>query len=190
MAILEPAEGISWRIIEKLTFYFWLSSMDENGNWKSEGNKTFWIRAKSPKEEALANCSPVNVVNGISRITDKDHYEWVSDPNEALPQWIALDFEKPAKINSISVVFDTDLTNPGTCWWVKFPHVSTCVKSYCVEVFDGDKWMEVAREEENFMRKRNHSFDPVAAEKIRVTVLETWGDPSARIMEIRASMEQ
>ena len=186
MAVLEPAEGISWRVIEKLTFYFWLSYEDEAGNWKTESSKTFWIRANTPKEEALADCSPENVINGLSRITDAEHYEWVSDPNAVLPQWILLDFKQAAPIRSVSVVFDTDITNPGTCWWVKFPRVSTCVKSYFVEVFNGREWVEVAREEENFMRKRTHFFDPITAEKLRVTVLETWGDPSARIMEIRA----
>jgi hypothetical protein len=39
------------------------------------------------------------------------------------------------------------------------------------------------------MRKRTHRFDRVTAEKLRVTVTETWGDPSARIMEIRAALE-
>ena len=41
-------------------------------------------------------------------------------------------------------------------------------------------------EKDNFMRKRTHNFEPIKAEKIRVTALATWGDPSARIMEIRA----
>lgn len=190
MATLEPAEGVSWRVIDKLTFYSWLSYTDERGNWKSEGSKTYWIRTGSPKKEILANCAPENVVNGFSRITDEEHYEWVSDPKEALPQWINLDFEKPSAINSVSLVFDTDITNPGTCWGMKFPHVSTCVKAYTVEVFDGKEWIKVARADDNFMRKCTHSFEAITAEKLRITVLETWGDPSARIMEIRASLEK
>ena len=190
MAILEPADGISWRVIEKLTFYSWLSYTDDAGKWKSEGNKTYWIRAGSPKENILANCAPENVINGLSRIVDAEHYEWVSNPKEALPQWIALEFEEPTPVNSVSIVFDTDITNPGTCWRTKFPHVSTCVKAYFIEVFDGNEWIQVAAEDGNFMRKRTHLFNILTAQKIRITVTETWGDPSARIMEVRASLEE
>ena len=189
LATLEPADGISWRVIEKLTFYYWLRYKDENGKWKGEGSKSFCIRAKAPNPDVIADCSAQNVNNGISRITDAAHYEWVSDPAQALPQWIGLDFEKPAEIDSVSLVFDTDITNPGTCWGTKFPEVSTCVKAYFIEVFDGQNWVKVAEEDGNFMRKRTHKFSPITAEKLRVTVKETWGDPSARIMEIRAALE-
>jgi hypothetical protein len=55
-----------------------------------------------------------------------------------------------------------------------------------VEVFDGAEWKTVAAVADNIMRKRTHAFEPITAEKIRVTVTATWGDPSARIMEVRA----
>ena len=42
---------------------------------------------------------------------------------------------------------------------------------------------------DNFMRKRIHNFDAVTAEKIRVTVTATNGDRSARIIEVRAALE-
>lgn len=190
MAILEPAEGISWRIIDKLTFYYWMSEMDKDGNWKTEGNKSYCIRASAPKPEIPANCAPQNVINGHSRILDAQNYEWVSDPAQALPQWIQLEFPETTSINSVSIVFDTDMTNPGTCWGMKFPGVSTCIKDYTVEVFDGTIWHTVAEVSGNFMRKRTHGFQTVTAQKLRITVTETWGDPSARITEVRASLEE
>ena len=76
---------------------------------------------------AAANCAPENVVNAWSRIVDPEHFEWVSDPAEALPQWIELSFPEPETIRSVSVVFDTDLSNPGTCWTSKRPAVPETV---------------------------------------------------------------
>ena len=98
-------------------------------------------------------------------------------------------FKEKANINYISLVFDTDMTNPGTCFGFKFEGVPVCVKKYDVEIFDGVNWTKVADVEENFMRKCNHNFPTVSAEKIRVNVHDTWGDRSARITEIRAAFE-
>ena len=141
--------------------------------------------------EKLADCSPANVINGHSRIRSAEEYEWVSDPAQELPQWIELEFAAPAEIDTVSAVFDTDMTNPGTCWHPasKGDGVPLCVKDYTVEVFADGAWKSVAEVEGNFMRKRTHTFEKVTAEKIRLTVKATWGDKSARVQEIRAGLE-
>lgn len=186
---IEPAPGISWRYITNLSFYNRCGYRNEKGEWETSSGHNFDIALKKP-QEILANCAPENVINGISRIRNEEVYEWVSDSEQTMPQWLQLEFEKPAQINQISLVFDTDLTNPGTCWTIKRPTVPQCVRDYTVEVFNGSAWVTVANVTDNFMRKRNHSFLPVTAEKIRITVNSTWGDPSARIMEVRASLEK
>ena len=186
---IEKAEGIAWRYLTNLSFYNICGRCDENGNWRRWACANFALTVAEPHEEK-ANCAPENVINGVSRIRSPEVYEWVSDPAEALPQWIALELEAPTEINSVSVVFDTDMTNPGTCWGIKIPEVPFCVKDYEVEVFSNGEWKQVANIEGNFMRKRIHSFDTLKAEKIRVNVLSTWGDKSARIMEIRAAFEK
>lgn len=186
---IEPAKGISWRYLTNLSFYNICGKRSEDGQWRRWACANFAIAVYEPTED-LADCSPENVINGISRIRTPDEYEWVSDPAEALPQWIALELDAPTDINSVSVVFDTDMTNPGTCWGIKIPEVPTCVKDYEIEVFANGEWQKVASVEGNFMRKRIHNFETLKAEKIRVNVLSTWGDKSARIMEIRASLEK
>ena len=153
-----------------------------------QAEKSFRISIEEPVEE-LANCGPENVINGWSRIVDAQNYEWVSDPAQELPQWIELDFAAPAKIDTVSVVFNTDLSNPGTCWNVRRPEVPVCVKDYEVDVFDGNTWHKVAQVEGNFMRKGIHSFEAMDVQKIKVTVTATCGDKSARIQEIRAGLE-
>jgi len=182
---IEPAEGISWRMLNGLNMYFRYGEVLPNGKWEVKNNKSYFIQREKP-EELMANCGPENINNGYNRIVDADNYEWVSDPNQSLPQWVELAFEQRTEIRSVSLVFDTDLANPVTSWTGKIPTPARCVKDYTVEVFDGTAWNTVAAVTDNFMRKRTHGFEPVTAEKIRVTVTATWGDPSARIMEVRA----
>ncbi len=188
MVWLDKAEGISWASVSDLSFYYKTGILSDNGEWIMKGEKSFRISIKEPVE-MLANCAPENVINGYSRIIDVNHYEWVSDPAQTLPQWIELNFKEPSEINLISIVFDTDLSNPGTCWTIKRPGVPQCVKDYEIEVFADSEWIKIATVTNNFMRKNIHHFDALTVEKIRVNVFSTWGDKSARIMEIRASLE-
>ena len=186
---IEAVEGISWRYLTNLSFYNICGRRGEDGQWIKWSGANYALLVTEPNEEK-ANCAPENVINGVSRIRSPEVYEWVSDPDQAFPQWIELSFKKRERINSVGVVFDTDMTNPGTCWGIKIPHVPLCVKDYRVEVFADGAWNTVAEVRENFMRKRIHGFEAQTVEKIRVTVLDTWGDRSARIMEIRAALEQ
>ena len=188
MVWIDPAEDISWRIINGLNMYYRYGEQTPDGQWKTRSGKSYFIQRDVP-QEIMANCGPENVNNGYNRIVDAQNYEWVSDPAQSLPQWVALTFEKKTAINSISVVFDTDLANPVVSWSGKKPSPTKCVKNYAVEVFDGSAWITVAEVADNFMRKRIHTFETITAEKIRVIAKETWGDPSARIMEIRAALE-
>jgi hypothetical protein len=185
---IECAEGIEWRKITNLSFSNVCGKRDDNGEWKKWSGETFALSVDKPAEQA-ANCSPQNVINGISRIRSADVYEWVSDPEQSMPQWIELELKEPTLINSVSIVFDTDMTNPITCWTVKIPEVPTCVKDYSVQILKKGEWVDVADVKGNFMRKRIHKFQGALAEKIRINVFSTWGDKSARIMEIRASMD-
>lgn len=186
---LEACEGISWFSLDNLSNYRRTGTRNGRGGWDYKGGKCYQFSIKKPAE-IIANCAPENVINGHSRILSEKEYEWVSDPNEALPQWLEVKFKEKTSINYISLVFDTDMTNPGTCFGFKFEGVPVCVKKYDIEVNDGNGWIRVADVEENFMRKCNHTFDTIQAEKIRVNVYSTWGDRSARITEIRAAHEE
>lgn len=183
---LEPAQGIFWMGVNDLSFYDYAGEADGNGKVTKWVARSYRCSVKQPVEE-IADCGAANVTNGYSRILDARTYEWVSHPAQSLPQWLQVEFEK-TEIHSVSVTFDTDLTNPGTCWHAesKAEGVPACVKDYTVDVFDGTQWIRVADIKGNFQRRRSHAFVPMQAEKIRITVLATWGDPSARIMEVRA----
>ena len=47
-------------------------------------------------------------------------------------------------------------------------------------------WSEVASVRGNFYRLRRHTFTPVEAEAVRITIHATNGDDAARIFEVRA----
>ena len=181
----DRADGVFWRLYENQSFYYSSGEACGAGDWKMRPNTAFALSVNEPREEK-ADCSPENVINGISRIVDKDRYEWVSDRKGSFPQWLSLTFERPAEVDHVSVVFDTDLSSPGTCWTSKIPGVPECVKDYVIEGYADGKWAVLAEEKGNFLRKRTHGFQKRTLEKIRITVTATWGDRSARIMEIRA----
>ena len=184
---MEPTEGISWRSMEKLSNYRRAGIRTEEG-WKWQPGFSLYYSLNKPKE-IMANCGPEMAANGHSRILSASEYEWVSDPDRTMPQWLQAEFTAPTPINRVSLVFDTDMTNPGTCWTGRYPEVPTCVKDYAVEVFADGQWTKVAAVQGNFLRKRSHSFPTVIAKKLRITVTATCGDPSARITELRAGLE-
>ncbi len=184
---IDPAEGISWQEATHQTFYQIAGYQRPDGTWKNSAHVSMRASFKKP-EEVPANCGPENTVNGYSRIISAENYEWVSDPACEMPQWIEVRFPKETDISSVSLAFDTDLTNPGTYWHAESKKQGDprCVKDYAVEVFSKGNWVRIADEKGNFRRKRTHTFDEMPAEKIRLTVFATWGDKSARVMEIRA----
>ena len=56
------------------------------------------------------------------------------------------------------------------------------VREYTLEAWVEGGWREVAREEENVHRYREHRFAPVCAERLRLTVHSTHGEgQSARV---------
>ena len=186
---IDAAEGISWRQLVGLNMYFHYGEQNDDGSWNIRSGRSYMIQRDTPQLQ-MANCSANNVTNGYNRIVDADHYEWVSDPAATLPQWIEVDFQKNATIDQVRLTFDTDLNNPITSWGGKKPTPARCVKDYTLCAFDGKEWIAIATVKDNFMRRNVHRFDPITAQKLRVTVTETWGDPSARIMEIRAHRKE
>ena len=185
---LEPVPGVFWRRYN-LTPLDWAGAERDvpEEEWKQAKRESYCALFEAPKDKK-ANCGPENVINGYSRIFDADHYAWVSDPDESLPQWLELTFTEPADINTVYLTFDTDMNNPPMIT-PNHEYVPQCVKDYELRIFDGTKWETVAREKDNFQRRRIHRFDTVKAERVKIIVNAIGGDPSARIFEIRAYRE-
>lgn len=136
--------------------------------------------------------SGLNATNGISRPEDWPNI-WISDPSAPLPQTLDLNWDTPQQISEIYLTFDTDLDAPDRCYgWPREEHsfvfpVVLCVKDYRVLGQIDGTWTELLTVTDNFNRRRIHRLDsPVEISALRVEVLSTHGDPSARIYEIRA----
>ncbi|GAB5559818.1 MAG: hypothetical protein SynsKO_14650 [Synoicihabitans sp.] len=133
-----------------------------------------------------------NATNGVSRPEDWPNI-WISDPTQSLPQSLDLAWTEPKSIREIYLTFDTDLDAPDRCYgWPREEHrfvfpVALCVKDYRVLGQIDGAWTELLHITDNFNRRRIHQLDaPMDVTALRVEVLSTHGDASARIYEIRA----
>ena len=102
-----------------------------------------------------------------------------------MPPWIELAWPAPSKIDAVYLTFDTDMNNR----WHGTPLVPECVRDYELSYHNGRDWIPLVSETGNFQRRRVHRFAPVAASKLRLTIGQTNGAPSARVFEIRAYCE-
>ncbi|MFA6172161.1 MAG: FAD-dependent oxidoreductase [Kiritimatiellales bacterium] len=129
-----------------------------------------------------AESAPGNVINGIARPFAGKQNQWVSQPGLGAGQSVELEFDAPCAVNTVHCVFDTDLSQIWGWWWKPIPKL---VKAYTLSCFDGTAWHQIDSVTGNRYRRRIHRFARRNVQKLRVTVLETYGDPSARIYEIR-----
>jgi len=153
--------------------------------WSAARNQTFIHRFADDRMPPLAYTSPLNVINGVARPISRQDYAWVSDPDQEFPQDITLEFGSEISISMIQAVFDTDLCNPLYSAQ-SVPIVRQLVKDYDV-LADGNAILQVR---DNNARFRRHSLldgtgKAIKASSLTVRVLATYGDPSARIFEIR-----
>ena len=141
------------------------------------------VGATSSKD---ADSAPANVINGIARPYAGKQNQWVSQPGLGSGQSLELTFDTPVSVNTVHCVFDTDLSQG---WEQGNKPIPRLVKAYTLSGFDGQHWRELDAVSENRYRLRIHRFARMTVTKLRVTVLETYGDPCARIYEVRAYNE-
>ncbi len=147
------------------------------------------VRASSETADGAAS----QVINGIHRRVNDQTNRWVSDPAHSGPHWIELQFPEPQRIREVHLVFDTGLqrhltlshSDGHTARMVRAAQPET-VRDYELSALDGSTARTVATVEGNYQRKRIHTFEPLTAGGIRLTIKATQGDPSARVFEIRA----
>ena len=122
------------------------------------------------------------VIDGVSRPEGTCSHGWVSDPSQSLPQSLRLDFPAQVTASEVRLTFDTDLTPSRVAL---NPYPKQLAKAYKVEGLVDGAWRMLAEESDNGLRLRVHRFEACRMEAVRVTVTATWGDPSARIFEVR-----
>jgi hypothetical protein len=124
-----------------------------------------------------------NVIRGTHR-PDKWSNIWIS--NNELPAWVELKWDGPRKFNTVQVMFDTNQSRRENDAFFRYPD---CVKDYSLEAMVGGEWKTIAAVKDNYMRRREHRFDAVSADRLRLNVLATNGAKAARVYEIRVYNE-
>ena len=181
---LGAAPGVFWRQFDYTTLSRNRAFLQDRYTWKTNGNNAYCLKySKHPLP--LANCAPDNVINGLNRALSAQDYAWVSDPEMPLPQSITLSWDRPVRISELDVTTDTDSKHPSFSYQ-SLPVVKQTLKDFDVAVLSGGGWHTVCRIRGNYLRHICCKFDVCTADAVRVTALATYGDPSARIFEIRA----
>ena len=119
----------------------------------------------------------------VTHVAQGRSHAWVSDPEAGLPQALTVSLAEPQEACEVRITFDSDFFLPRK--WVHHELPTTLVRAYAVEVtVDGTNWRTVANVTDNCRRLAVHRFAPCRIAAVRVTVRETYGDPSARIFAV------
>ena len=179
---LAPTPEISWRLREGTTGLYDLRAYcsADKERWTPMSGEQYSFVAEPAIERDIGS-SALAVVDGVARSEDGIYHGWVSNPAKKLPQWVRLDFPKPTDVGEVRMTFDPNLATIRA-----YARPKELVKSYVLEGLAGGRWKRLASDADNQLRHRIHRFPATKLEALRVVVRETWGDPSARIFEIRA----
>lgn len=145
----------------------------------------------------LPQHEPELIIDGITRDlnferlgtwADGKPHHWASEPG--LPAWIELSFKEPINLKEIHLTFDSGFarelilsaSDSHSDKSIRGPQPET-VKDY--RLYAGDTLLlEISG---NYLRKRVHTLpQAVQTDSLRLEVLSTHGDASARVFEIRA----
>jgi len=182
---LPRTEGVTWSLMSSAPLDSCRAYGGGPGKPWMQVNGQFYAFCTSPPLVYETDYRPENVTRGIGRAVGRASNLWASDAKEPLPQWIELGFDAPLRLGAVWLTFDTDLNAP----YHTVPRVSQCVRDYRLSYYDGSRWIDLVSVTDNFQRCRVHHFPPVTAAKLRLTVLATHGDRSARVFGIRAYEE-
>jgi len=182
---LPATEGVSWRLMTNGPPQAGRAYGGSKGKpWTVVRNQFYGFATEPPLAYAV-DCGPKNVVNGVARIVDETLNQWISDPDEPLPQWIELEFPEARTINTVYLTFDTDMNTSHH----SVPLVPQCVRDYELSCLADGRRISLATVTENFQRRRVHRFESLEVKKLTLFIAATNGDRSARVFEIRAYQE-
>lgn len=122
------------------------------------------------------------IMNGKTRCLGTEANMWRSDPDQSLPQWVELTWDKAQTIREVDLVFDSNLDHE---FYPREKYMHELVRDYDIQVCREGRWNTVQSVTDNYQRLRMHRFDPVEAERVRIVVSKTGGAPSAHIFEVR-----
>ncbi len=181
---LEGDENVRWRYAANNPIATAAATRRADGTvWFATGGRSQWAALAINVEPESRPYAPEQAINGLARPGEYVN-AWVSDPDEPLPQWLEVELPEPTTFNTVGLIFDTQLSrvNSVTPGLFRAPE---CVRDYAVSAEVNGSWRELVTVSGNYHRRREHSFEPVTARRVRLTVTATNGDPSARVYALR-----
>lgn len=148
--------------------------------------------AKVKSSSEVAGSPATNIIDGYNRdIKDGNTHQWRAEMKLGEP-WVELSWNKPVRLAHVQLVFDTGLhrflrISPEDSVYKnqeRGPQPET-VSDYIISATRKGKNVVLATVKNNYLRRVVHSFDPLEADAIRITVQKTNGDDYARIFEVR-----
>ena len=151
------------------------------------------ITASSSRSDGL----PGNIISGYTRAAPGNPpgtQRWMSNPDEILPQWIKLEWNREISPAMIEITFDTGMHRVLTLTralafadkmqWGK-PQEET-VRDYRIEYRTGSDWETLTEVQNNYRGRRVHlTGRKITTTALRVVVNKTNGISHACIIEIR-----
>jgi hypothetical protein len=193
VAGLRGLEKGSYRIeLSGATEVEWRVSGDHpwgvSGGRKIGSGRFYWNRGHGEFACRLEPAQPVygpgEVLTGVTRPEGQTNV-WFSDPDQPMPQWLDLEWDRPVDIRSVEVTFPGQLAHE-VHWENPFyiaPHIA---ETYCLEVENEEGWRTVHRETGNWRSRRVHDLGPpIRTRRLRVLVERTHGARSAGLSEVR-----
>jgi hypothetical protein len=141
----------------------------------------------------VSGCEPENVINGVARQSGNAKNCWESDGISASGEEIILKLPEKKTLRQLRITFDPNLSigiAPSISKNTKDSQIKgmppELVKRYIIKVFNEFEQTYLSEVMENYQRLNIHDFpEAICGDCIRITVLETYGYPNAKIFEIR-----
>ncbi len=172
---LPAAASRATAICPAFRFRKWISRLTATGRSRRRSRA---IRVTpTPKPFGAAN-----VNNGVAWPAGMPNL-WISDPG--LPQSVELDFGTARESDTVLVAFDTSL-NTESSQAPAFWKAPTCARDWRLYAKVDGAWQRIHEETGNYQRRRVARFTARRATGLKLKILATQGDHSARVYEIRA----
>lgn len=136
---------------------------------------------------------PSNINGDYARRIDETEYAWISQDFASKSEWLRIQLEKATNMNQIYLSFDPDFSKPifitpslklRAKRLAEMPE--KLIRSYKLMLKKNGQVQKEIVVEDNYQRVNRHTFEAVACDEILLEVLATYGDPHARVFEIRA----
>ncbi len=156
------------------------------------------IRALKPSITAssyIKGGEPELVNNDFARRIEDEENKWISQPMSEDGEWISASFKQSTKIKTVLLRFDPNFSKYISCRITDQDRnyeemQNELVRDFKVEFINDGKVLSEVLVEDNFVRMNEISLDnAVECDQIKVTVLKTYGNESARINDFRIYAE-